>query len=544
MSNLYHAPRAEAQNASGGVLSGGKKFFYETGTTTLLDTYTTKERTTANTNPVVADSAGRWGPIWLKDQDYRVILKDSDDVVIWDHDPIQPGDAGVTSNTIASTISTTGGVNAYAATVNTTFAALTNGQEFTLKASFTNVAVAGQTTTLEITDSAGTTFPAVTIKKHHDIDLGSSDIENGQWFTVKYDGTNFQLLTPLATVPSFLINLIKNGDFRIEQRRGDGTAYTAATTPLNDNDTVLLDRWILLSDGDDAADVSQETSTVPVGSHAAIKLLVTGTNNKKFGIFQIIEAKDAEAIIGGFCSLSFKARRTGSSIGNLRAAIMAWSGTADVVTSDPVNNWLGAGSNPTPVANWLNENIPASLATLTTSYQTFKIENISIDTASTKNVGVFIWIDDVTTTAGDAVFITDVQLVPGSAAVAFQRRQHAEELALCEKHYTKTFPQGVIPVQNVGDEVGAIHIIIPVANQRCAAFWKFPVTMFATPNLTYFSPGAASTDWWNASGTPEASGASSSLGAGDQGVTIVNASTANDGVTEEVAIHATAEAEF
>jgi hypothetical protein len=223
---------------------------------------------------------------------------------------------------------------------------------------------------------------------------------------------------------------------------------------------------------------------------------------------------------------------------------MAWNSTVDSVTSDVVSAWGTTGANPTLVANWTFENTPASLAALTTGFQTFKIENISIDTSSATNVAVFIWIDDVTTTVGDFIYITDVQLVLGPNATPFQRRLHTEELALCQRFFCKTFPQSVAPVQNVGDEIGAIHIVIPVANQRCAAFWAFPVTMRATPTLTYYSPGAATTAWWNASGTPEASGASSSLGAGDQGVTIANASTANDAVTEEVAIHAQAESEL
>ena len=46
-------------------------------------------------------------------------------------------------------------------------------------------------------------------------------------------------------------NAIINGDFKIAQR---GTSFTAATTPLNDDDTYLLDRWKLLSDGDDVVD--------------------------------------------------------------------------------------------------------------------------------------------------------------------------------------------------------------------------------------------------------------------------------------------------
>jgi len=441
MSSLYHAPRAEAQDSAGGVLAGAKKFFYETGTSTPLDTFTTEALTTANANPVVADSAGRWAAIWLKDQDYREVLKDSDDVVIWDHDPIRGGgDSGALDNTIRSTLATTGGANAYALTVNTTFSALTNGQTFTAKASFTNTGPA----TLTITPAGGSPLSAVSILKHHDLELADGDIENGQWFTVKYDGANLQLLTPLATIPIALTNLLINGDFRIAQR---GTTFDAGTTPANNDDTVLLDRGILLSDGNDVVDVSQETSVVPVGSYAALKFDVE-TADKKFGYLQIIEGKDAEALIGGVCSLSFQARRTGTSIANLRAAVIAWDSTVDAVTSDVVSAWGGAGTNPTLVANWTFENTPASLAALTTGFQTFKIENISIDTSGATNVAVFIWIDDVTTTVGDFIYITDVQLVPGPNATPFQRRLHAAEAALAKWFY-RTFD---VFVPSAGEE--------------------------------------------------------------------------------------------
>ncbi len=323
--------------------------------------------------------------------------------------------------------------------------------------------------------------------KHHADELGDGDIENGQWFTVKYDGTNFQLLTPLATVPDFLPNLLINGDFRIDQRRGDGTAYTSATTPVNSDDTFLLDRWILLSDGNDVADVSQETTTVPVGSYAAIKMDIE-TGNKKFGIIQVIEAKNAEAMIGGVCSLSFQARRTGTSINNLRAAIMAWSGTADSVTSDVVNNWSGAQTNPTLVANWTFENTPADSAAVTSAYQTYKIENISIDTASTTNVAVFIWVDDVTTTVGDFFFVADVQLVASSTARTFHRRGHAEELALCQRYYEKTYNQAVLPATST--EAGAVRLTDPVAAGSISIHFK--TVKRAAPTMTGYSTTGAS----------------------------------------------------
>ena len=208
-----------------------------------------------------------------------------------------------------------------------------------------------------------------------------------------------------------------NGDFIVAQQ---GTSFTSATTPANNDDTYLFDQWILLSDGNDVVDVTQETSVTPE-ARAAIRFDVE-TANKKFGILQIIENENAREFLAGTVSLSFQARRTGTSINNLRAAVIAWDSTADSVTSDVVSAWNAAGSNPTLVTNWTYENTPVSLATLSTSYSLFRIENISVDTASAANVAVFIWSDDTTTTAGDFLYIANVQLEIGEIATPFEQR--------------------------------------------------------------------------------------------------------------------------
>lgn len=71
-------PFFQALDANGDPYSGAKLYFYRTGTSTLLDTYTTSALTTANSNPVVADSAGRFGPIYLgTSYDYKAILTTS-----------------------------------------------------------------------------------------------------------------------------------------------------------------------------------------------------------------------------------------------------------------------------------------------------------------------------------------------------------------------------------------------------------------------------------------------------------------------------------
>ena len=228
-------------------------------------------------------------------------------------------------------------------------------------------------------------------------------------------------------------NLLINGDFRIVQR-GAGP-FTSATTPANNDDTYLLDNWILLSDGNDIVDVSQVATPVPTGAYSAIALDVE-TANKKFGILQILEARDAVALIGGVGSLSFSARVTNSSIANIRAAILSWSSTADSPTSDVVSAWNAAGSDPTLVANWTYENTPSSLA-MTTSYQDFQIENINIDTASTTNVAVFLWCDDVTTTVGDFLYISKVKLEAYKASTAWVETNYQEEWNKATRHFER-----------------------------------------------------------------------------------------------------------
>lgn len=81
-------PLFQALDGNGDPISGAKLNFYQTGTSTPLDTYSDNALSTANANPVVADSAGRFGDIFLQVQDYKVVYTDASDVVIDTLDPV------------------------------------------------------------------------------------------------------------------------------------------------------------------------------------------------------------------------------------------------------------------------------------------------------------------------------------------------------------------------------------------------------------------------------------------------------------------------
>jgi hypothetical protein len=77
---------------SGIPVNAGKVYFYRTGTTTAQNTYSDSTLDTANANPVVLNSSGRATTAIYGDPssgfDYRVTLKTSADVQIWQYDDI------------------------------------------------------------------------------------------------------------------------------------------------------------------------------------------------------------------------------------------------------------------------------------------------------------------------------------------------------------------------------------------------------------------------------------------------------------------------
>lgn len=86
--SLFYLPRQFVIDGAGSPRAGAKLNFYQAGTLTRQDTYSDSALSVANTNPVVADSAGEFGAIFLQTKAYRVILTDSSDVTLYDQDNV------------------------------------------------------------------------------------------------------------------------------------------------------------------------------------------------------------------------------------------------------------------------------------------------------------------------------------------------------------------------------------------------------------------------------------------------------------------------
>jgi hypothetical protein len=263
-------------------------------------------------------------------------------------------------------------------------------------------------------------------------------------------------------------NRIINGGMDIAQR---GTSFTSGA---NNDDAYVLDRFYILSDGNDAIDVTQ-TTTVPTGAKYSIGLDVE-TANKKFGIAQIIENANCFDAIGGNVTLSFQAKVSSiTKLDNVKCAIVAWSGTADTVTSDIISAWGAEGTNPTLIANATYENTPANL-NVTTSFATYSV-TANVDTASTSNIIVFIWSDVTDTTAGDFLYITNIQLEKGSTATSFDYRDYGRELILCQRYYLQSGGGAFAPIFGARGNT--------LSTTLAALSFALPVSMRASPTLSY-----------------------------------------------------------
>lgn len=93
--SVQYLPQFKPQflDQNGNPLSNGKVLTYKAGTTTPLETYIDPEGTTANTNPVILDAAGRADIYLIARSSYKITVTDENDVPQYTVDNVK-GTAG------------------------------------------------------------------------------------------------------------------------------------------------------------------------------------------------------------------------------------------------------------------------------------------------------------------------------------------------------------------------------------------------------------------------------------------------------------------
>jgi hypothetical protein len=163
MASLTPTPKMQFFTATGVPLVGGKLYTYTAGTTTALATYTDSTATTANTNPIILDARGECS-LWVGSAQYKFVLRDSLDVLIW------------TADNINSSISTT----------NLTLTGTVTGGN----ASFVNVAYSGTLTGTGAVSSGATTATSLVVSGNaRNASLGVGTTASGVTGEIRATGT-------------------------------------------------------------------------------------------------------------------------------------------------------------------------------------------------------------------------------------------------------------------------------------------------------------------------------------------------------------------
>ena len=248
--------------------------------------------------------------------------------------------------------------------------------------------------------------------------LTTDTLVSGDTLYVKYLALARQTVTPGAgTITPGMLNSETRSYFNRNDIINGGLVVNQEnqTAPADDAYTI---GDLFLHVGEGTPVMSLETDG-PQGTRPWQKMVLDA--NAQGGLVYFMSNDDVQDYIAaGSLSFGVQLRTvTGALIDNARIGILKWNSTADTITSDVVATWASDGTDPTLATNWSYENTPANLA-LTNAWQRFTVENVTVD-SDTTNIAIFIWTDDGTITASDAIGFSEWQCNPGATVNDFSQ---------------------------------------------------------------------------------------------------------------------------
>lgn len=421
-------PGYQVLDANGAPYSGALLYTYEAGTSTPKVTYSDGGATIPNANPVVADSAGRFGNIFATVGDYRIVMQTSAGASIYTADPVS-GD------------------------------------------------------------------------------------------------------TSLATVPgSGFRNVLINGDFAVDQRQATSVA----------DDTYCLDGWYGLTNTGNIT-VAQQTLQAD-GIPTNVRLTQPDVGTKRIGLAQIVESVNCRFLRSATVTLSGQLRC--SIAAPIRYAILAWTGTADAVTSDVVLDWTS--SSYTAGGFFLAANVTVqSVGVITPSAATWTaIDPVTTTmSASLNNVVVMFWTEGLTA-QNVTLDLANVQVEQGSAATAYEYLPRSTRLQRCYPYYRKSFLYGTAPAQAVGSTAYTSRTTQAVAAATGQGGWTVDIGQpmrTSSYTITLYNPISANAKAYDVTLAADTNATGANVG-GESKINLFLTTAVGSAAGDALAIHWTLDA--
>lgn len=202
-------------------------------------------------------------------------------------------------------------------------------------------------------------------------------------------------------------NRLKNGGFRYKN-------VGLATTP---DGCYGIDGWYALTQANPIAIARQ--SAPEAGATHGVRLTQSNASAQRIGLAQVISNERMADMAGKPCTLSGRVRTSAGNIMNF--AVIEWTGTADAVTLDVVNDWTSGTFTTGNFFKATNFNAPVrgGISTVANTWQSFSLNYTP--SASATNLIVLAWSNGALAQNATVDF-NRMQFELGEAATVFERR--------------------------------------------------------------------------------------------------------------------------
>lgn len=348
-------------------------------------------------------------------------------------------------------------------------------------------------TTLDVNLVNGVTSDAPTIKSSNDNVYNTID-ELYNYMSVLIAGGVLQ------PYPAFLSRqAIINGNFDVWQR---GTSFT---NPVDT--TFLADRWQYR--------VNADSGTLPTSIICGTQPLTSGDIPNSYSFYRISPNGSGTSLGANSSQFTSQKIENGTRLlcgAGKKVTVSFWAKSSIVGKKIGVQTFQYYGTGGSPTAGEILSGTNWTLTSTWTKYSfTFTTNTLVGKVFGTNNddylrLGLYTMWGSTTATQVGAVGaetfvgagnidIAQVQVNAGDQSLPFQPKSFSDELALCQRYYTKTFQYATTPANGTGNFNGSLSGLSGgTAASDPETVWFFPVKMRISPTITLYNPKTGGTN--------------------------------------------------
>ena len=287
-------------------------------------------------------------------------------------------------------------------------------------------------------------------------------------------------------------NLLCNGNFRLAERQA-----TPSTLTNYADRAFSADRWIQLQQLDNVQYARNSGTvgsiTLPTGSTYWAQLKQTNASTNKWGFLQQLPNHMTAPLQGA--QVRFQCQVASTDTNSVRLAIVQWTGTADAMTRDIVNDWTSTTYTTGNFFTSTTLSVTVSSATVLTA-NTWT--NVSLEAAvgsTTTNIAVFIWNSTGSaqnTSLGIAQAMLTRAYVTTTASSMLPFKENSQDLDLCRRYFQKSNDIDAHPSN--GTVAGAVKTQVGYVLDDLSIITRveFKPRMHTTPTVTIYPIGTPS----------------------------------------------------